>query len=74
MKTVPADDNVRRGRLAKALQCSQVAMEVLLLADEDRDVADEVVTPFVDAGVAASEPIRAARLVYMPKAVTIATR
>ena len=62
MKTVPANESVRRGRLAKALQFKAVADDALALADEGHGVADAVVTLLVHAGIAASDAICAQAL------------
>lgn len=61
-RTIPADENVRRGRLAKAEQFSDAAATVHELADEAQDVADAYVTLCVHAGIAAADAICAARL------------
>ena len=55
MKTTPAGESVRLGRLAKALQFKAVADDALALAQDGSDVADAVVTLFVHAGIAASD-------------------
>ncbi|WP_440712785.1 hypothetical protein [Gordonia sp. FQ] len=62
IRTVPADDGARRGRLAKATQFQSVAEDVLELADVHTDVADAAVTLFVHAGIAAADAICAAAL------------
>lgn len=62
MKTVPANESVRRGRLAKAQQFKAVADDTLALADDEKDVADAVVTLLVHAGIAASDAICAKAL------------
>ncbi len=61
-RTVPADDRVRRGRLAKAEQFADAAGVVHALADEASDVADAYVTLCVHAGIAAADTVCAARL------------
>ena len=61
-RTVPADENVRRGRMSKAEQFSEAAEVVRALADEADDVADAYVTLCVHAGIAAADAICAARL------------
>lgn len=62
MKTVPANESVRRGRLAKAQQFKAVADDALALADDEKDIADAVVTLLVHAGIAASDAICAKAL------------
>lgn len=61
-KTVAADENVRRGRLAKAEQFLQVADDARALAVGDYDVADAAATLYVHTGIAASDAICASRL------------
>lgn len=62
IRTVAADERVRRGRLAKAEQFADAADVVHELADEAADVADASVTLCVHAGIAAADALRAARL------------
>lgn len=62
MRTVRADEQVRRGRLAKARQFSRVAEDAQLLSDEADTVADTVVTLYVHAGIAAADAICARAL------------
>lgn len=62
MRTVRADEQVRRGRLAKARQFSRVAEYAQLLSDEGDTVADAVVTLYIHAGIAASDAICARAL------------
>lgn len=61
-RTTPADDSVRRGRMAKAEQFADAAETVHDLADEAADIADAYVTLCVHAGIAAADVISAARL------------
>lgn len=61
-RTAPADDAVRRGRMAKAEQFAAAAAAVRDLANESSDVADAYVTLSVHAGIAAADVICAARL------------
>ncbi len=62
IRTVPAEDGARRGRLAKATQFQSVAEDVLELAAVHTGVADAAVTLFVHAGIAAADAICAAAL------------
>ncbi|RLP76397.1 hypothetical protein D9V32_05880 [Mycetocola tolaasinivorans] len=62
-KTVPADDVVRRGRLAKAEQFLHVADDALELALTDTlGVGDAAVTLYVHAGIAAADALCAGAL------------
>jgi hypothetical protein len=61
VKTIPADKNVRAGRLAKAKQFLQVADDARELAKDD-EVIDAVVTLYVHAGIAAADAICAKSL------------
>ena len=61
-RTSPADETIRRGRMAKAEQFAHAAEVVHNLADEAADVADAFVTLCVHAGIAAADVICAARL------------
>jgi hypothetical protein len=55
------------GRLAKANQFAQVAHAVDLLAQEDEDVRDAVVTLAVHAGIAAADSVCCLRLGSMAR-------
>lgn len=61
-RTRPADENARRGRLAKAVQFFDVAADVTDLADDDRDSGDAYVTLLVHSGIASADAICCARL------------
>lgn len=61
-RTTPADDGVRRGRLAKAVQFATAAEAILDLSDETAEVTDAYVTLCVHAGIAAADAICASRL------------
>lgn len=61
-RTTPADEPVRRGRMAKAEQFAAAAEVVHDLADEADDVADAYVTLCIHAGIAASDVICTAKL------------
>lgn len=61
-RTVPADEDVRRGRMRKAEQFARAAEGILGLVDDAADVADAYVTLCVHAGIAAADVICAARL------------
>lgn len=63
VRTVSADDNVRRGRLAKARQFLRVAEDARDLADDEATVGDAAVTLYVHAGIAAADAICARALV-----------
>lgn len=60
-RTVPADDAVRRGRLAKAKQFLRVGDDAVEL-DEGEGVSDAAVTLYVHAGIAAADAICARAL------------
>lgn len=62
MKTVPADEHIRRVRLAKARQFKAVADDALELAPDGSDVADAVVTLLIHAGIAAADALCAKEL------------
>ncbi len=62
MRTVDADSNAKRGRLAKAKQFQQVVADALTLVQDGENIADAVVTLCVHAGIAASDAICAAKL------------
>lgn len=62
VRTVAADDNVRRGRLAKARQFLRVAEDARDLADDEATVGDAAVTLYVHAGTAAADAICARAL------------
>lgn len=61
-RTTPADEAVRRGRMAKAEQFATAAASIHDLADEAADVADAYVTLCIHAGIAAADVICASRL------------
>lgn len=61
-RTVPADEHVRRGRLAEAKQFLAVADDARELHDADEDVADACVTLYVHAGIAAADALWAQHL------------
>lgn len=61
-RTTPADDGVRRGRLAKALQFAAAAETIHDLSDGTAELADAYVTLCVHAGIAAADTICASRL------------
>lgn len=58
----PGAGEIRRGRLAKAIQFQDAAHVVLELADEHADVADAAATLAVHAGIAAADALCLARL------------
>lgn len=60
-RVVRADENVRRGRLAKAKQFMRVAEDAEEL-DEGDGVADAAVTLYVHAGIAAADALCARAL------------
>lgn len=62
LRTIAADESVRRGRLVKAEQFLQVADDARELAVDDYEVADAAVTLYVHAGIAAADAICARRL------------
>lgn len=61
-RTAAGDENVRRGRLAKAEQFADAARTIVEFADQTQDVADAYVTLCVPAGIAAADAICCARL------------
>jgi len=61
-RTVRADAEIRRGRLAKAEQFAAAAIVVQDLADESEAVGDAFVTLCVHAGIASADVICATRL------------
>jgi len=61
-RTRVCDEATRRGRLTKATTFLEQGEIILLLAEEERDVADAVVTLLVHAGIAAADVICCARL------------
>lgn len=61
-RTVRADAEIRRGRLAEAEQLAAAATVVQDLADESEAVGDAFVTLCVHAGIASADVICATRL------------
>lgn len=62
MRTKRCDPSVRSGRLTKAIEFSEAAQIIDVLADEAGDVADAYVTLCVHAGIAAADVLCCARL------------
>ena len=62
MKTRRCDDGIARGRLRKAEQFLESAMNVRDLADDEGDVGDTFVTLCVHAGIAAADVLCCAAL------------
>ena len=62
MRTAQGSEEIRLGRLNKAVQFQKVALDALDLAEEHHEVADAVATLCVHAGIAASDAICIARL------------